>query len=395
MSHSKNLLAGIGVLALSLFAAHAFVPPYIERQRNQTLIADPPPVPVASRLRHRGLLIADLHADSLLWDRDLDRSSDRGHLDLPRMRAGNIALQIFSIVTRVPRGFNMEANAPGLDNITGLSIVQGLPPATWFDLGARVLYHSARLQALADEPRNRLSLIRTRADLARFLDRRRSDPQRLAALLAIEGAHAFEGDLENVERFFGAGIRLVGLVHLFDNRVGGSAHGLHKGGLTAFGRRLIARLERNHMLVDLAHASPQLFRDAVAASTRPLIVSHTGVKGTCPGTRNLSDTQLRALARSGGIVGIGFWPEAVCGKDSAAVVRAIRHAVRVMGVRHVALGSDYDGAVTLPWDAAHMEQLTHGLIAAGFAQEEIDLIMGGNVLRLLARTLPAPATGHP
>jgi microsomal dipeptidase-like Zn-dependent dipeptidase len=176
--------------------------------------------------------------------------------------------------------------------------------------------------------------------------------------------------------------------HFFDNEWGGSAHGVGKGGLTERGRELVRRMESKRMLVDLAHASPATFDEVIAVASRPVVVSHTGVKGTCESVRNLSDEQLRRVAATGGVVGIGFWDTATCGSDAASIARAIRHAASVVGARHVALGSDFDGTVTTPFDATGVVQITDALLAAGFGEDDIRLIMGGNVLRLLSETLP-------
>ena len=119
-----------------------------------------------------------------------------------------------------------------------------------------------------------------------------------------------------------------------------------------------------------------------------MVVSHTGVRGTCDNRRNLSDAQLRAVARTGGVVGIGFWDTAVCGDDARAVARAIGHAVRVAGADHVGLGSDFDGAVTTPFDASGLPQVTQALLDAGMAEDDIARVMGGNVVRLLRQSLP-------
>ncbi len=187
---------------------------------------------------------------------------------------------------------------------------------------------------------------------------------------------------------FDAGVRMMAPTHLTDNDMGGSAHGTTRGGLTDKGKELIRRMESKHMILDLAHASPKAFDDAVALATRPVVVSHAGVAGTCANARNLSDDQLRAVATSGGIVGIGYWEIATCGTDAGAIARAIRHAVRVMGIDHVGLGSDFDGAVAEPFDTTGLVQVTDALIAAGFSDAEIAAVMGGNVIRLLQATLP-------
>jgi microsomal dipeptidase-like Zn-dependent dipeptidase len=147
-------------------------------------------------------------------------------------------------------------------------------------------------------------------------------------------------------------------------------------------------MEAKHMIIDLAHASGATLRDVTEMATRPVLVSHTGVKGTCDNNRNLSDEQLRAISRTGGIVGIGYWETATCGRDAAAIARAIRYAVGVIGVEHVALGSDFDGAVTEPFDAAGMALITEALMKQGFSEGQIAKIMGGNVVRFLGENLP-------
>jgi microsomal dipeptidase-like Zn-dependent dipeptidase len=177
--------------------------------------------------------------------------------------------------------------------------------------------------------------------------------------------------------------------HFFDNEMGGSAHGIEKGGLTAKGREMIRRMEERRMIVDLAHASARTIDDVLALATKPVVVSHTGVRGTCDNARNLDDGQLRRIAQTGGIIGIGYWDTAVCGTDAGAIARAIRHTANVVGVEHVALGSDFDGAVSTPFDTTGLVQLTDALLAQGFTDDEVEKIMGGNVVRLLLENLPS------
>src|SRR5581483_6032277 len=213
-------------------------------------------------------------------------------------------------------------------------------------------------------------------------------PQITAGFLGIEGAHVLEGDPANVDVMFDAGFRMMSPTHFFDNEIGGSAHGVNKGGLTATGREVIRRMEAKKMLVDLAHASPRTIDDVLGMATRPVVVSHSGVKGTCDNTRNLSDEHLKGIARTGGIIGIGYWEAATCGRDARAIARAIRHAVNVAGIEHVGLGSDFDGAVVEPFDTTGLVQITDALLVEGFSEQEIALIMGGNALRLLKENLP-------
>jgi membrane dipeptidase len=332
--------------------------------------------------------VADLHADSLLWGRDLLARADRGHVDVPRLLEGGIALQAFTVVTKSPRGLNIDRNDDRTDDITRLALVQRWPPATWSSLRARAVYQAERLSEAAARSEGRLVLIRNRAALQRYTEDRRRASQVTAGFLGLEGAHALEGDLANVDVLFDAGFRMIAPTHFFDTDWAGSAHGVAKGGLTDQGRALVRRLEEKRILLDLAHASPRTIDDALALVTRPVLVSHTGVKGTCDNVRNLSDAHLRGIAATGGVIGIGFWDTAVCGRDPEAIARAIRHAVAVAGIDHVGLGSDFDGAVSTPFDAAGLPELTDALLRAGLTEGEVGQVMGGNVLRVLSATLP-------
>jgi microsomal dipeptidase-like Zn-dependent dipeptidase len=301
---------------------------------------------------------------------------------------GNVALQAFTVVTKVPRGINIERNDDRGDTIFWLGLAERWPMASWTSLRERALYQARRLAGFAAASSGRVTLIRTRADLDAYLERRTREPGRTAGFLGIEGAHALDGDLENLGVLFDAGFRMIAPTHFFDNDIGGSAHGAVRGGLTPKGREMIGRMERMGILLDLAHASEQTFADAIALSTRPVVVSHTGVRATCDNRRNLSDDQLRAVGGTGGLVGIGYWETAVCGSDAAAIARAVVHAVRVAGPGHVGLGSDFDGAVTTPFDTSGLAQVTQALLDAGLDDEQIAAVMGGNALRVLRATLP-------
>ncbi|MEO1370797.1 MAG: membrane dipeptidase, partial [Acidobacteriota bacterium] len=187
---------------------------------------------------------------------------------------------------------------------------------------------------------------------------------------------------------YDAGFRMLGLAHFFDNDAAGSAHGLEKGGLSELGRAVIRECERLGVVVDLAHVSPRAFREATAMATKPMVVSHGGVDGTCPSPRNLSDAELRALASTGGVIGVGLFKGAVCGTTVDATAAAIVHAVRTVGVEHVALGSDFDGAVTAPVGADGLPTLTEALLRRGLDRPSVEAVLGGNVVRVLRETLP-------
>ncbi len=384
----RKLLLSLLIVLLIGSALVFSLPSLLDRQMNSVESPAPYPASAPAEQLHQTLFIADLHDDALLWERDLLGRYDFGHSDLPRMLEARVGLQVFSTVTKTPRGINYERNSGDSDNITLLAMAQRWPRATWSSLLQRALYQAQKLGEASANSQGRLVMIETRDDLASFIQAWQQDPQRLAAILATEGLQPIEGQLENVDRLYAAGFRIAGLVHFFDNEVGGSAHGLEKGGLTALGRQVVKRLEEKAMLIDLAHASRPLIDDVLAMATRPVLVSHTGVEGTCPGTRNLSDRHLQGIAATGGVIGIGYWETAVCATSVDAIVQAIRYTADKVGVQHVALGSDFNGTVHTPFDVTGLPQLTQGLLEAGFSHGEIAAIMGGNVQRLLLASLP-------
>jgi membrane dipeptidase len=359
-------------------------------ERRLCVTTGAPPYVASTRARdlHERLLVADLHADTLLWGRDLLQRGDRGQVDVPRLLEGNVALQVLAASTKSPRHLNYERNDDRSDDVVLLALAGGWPPRTWTSLLARALFLAGRASSTARDSAGRFRLIASQADLATYLAARAAGTPMTAGLLAIEGAHALDDDPANVEVVADAGFRVMSPTHFFDNAFGGSAHGIEQGGLTVAGREMIDRMEARSMLVDLAHASAPTIDDVLAMASRPLLATHTGVRGVCDHGRNLSDAQIRGIADTGGLIGIGFWPTACGGDDPAAIARSIAYAVDVAGVDHVALGSDFDGAVAVPFDASGMAQLTDALLEAGLAETAITAVMGGNAFRLLAETLP-------
>jgi membrane dipeptidase len=374
------------VLIIFLAAVWLALPGLVERHFNHTLRAAPYQVSAQAEALHRTLVIADLHADSLFWGRNLLRRSSRGHIDLPRLAEGNVAIQAFTVVTTAPNHLNIYQNSDSTDMVRWIAMFEGWPPRTWSSPKQRALYQAARLHKFAADSKGALVVVHSRTELQVFLTHRR--PGQVAGFLGTEGAQPLEGNLANLDDLYSAGFRMMAPTHFTDTAIGGSAAGMNKGGLTALGRQWVHAMESRHMLIDLAHASPATLRDVTAIATRPLIVSHAGVKGTCDNPRNLSDDELRAVARTGGVIGIGLWETATCGNDARATARAIRYAVTLIGVDHVALGSDFDGGVTTPFDSSGWALLTEALLKQGFSDEEIHKIMGENVMRVLLEVLP-------
>ena len=382
----KILIALALLLSIGLALFFYGVPHYVDRSHN-TLTGSPIPAAPPNSL-HSRIIVADLHADSLLWDRDLLKENDWGHVDIPRLIKGNIALQGFGVVTKTPRGFNIERNSAATDNIRLLSFAQRWPPSTWTSLQQRALYQAQKLHDFANRSNGAFVVIKSKADLQAYIAKRRTQSGVSAGWLTIEGAHALEGELANLDALYQAGFRMIAPTHLADSEIGASASGESQRGLSELGKRWVAEMERRSMIIDLAHASAQTIDDVLHLATRPVIVSHTGVKGTCNNNRNLSDAHVKAIAKNGGLIGIGFWQYATCGTDIAAIVRAIRYAVRVAGTEHVALGSDWDGYVATPIDASGMGAVTEALEKIGFDESAIRNIMGENTVRFLLRALP-------
>lgn len=377
-----------GLLALLVIAVGAFLilgPGIVERGMNQVVATPLPAVGDRARALHPRLAIADMHADTLLWQRDLLDPSERGQVDLPRLEAGNVALQVFSSVTKTPKGQNYDSNGADTDNITLLTVAQLQPPRTWGSLLQRSLWHAEKLRRAEAGSRGRLRIVRSGIDVRRLLADRMAGREVTGALLSIEGLQNLEGRLENLGRLHSAGFRMAGLAHFFDNEVAGSMHGVRKGGLTPLGRQIVGEMERLGMIVDIAHSSHAAVAEILAMAKRPVVSSHGGVQATCKVNRNLTDEEIRGVARTGGIVGIGYWDAAVCDLRPAAIAAAIAHVRDLVGIDHVALGSDFDGAVTTGFDTAGLVNVTQALVDRGFSDEEIAKVMGGNLLRLLAR----------
>jgi len=187
---------------------------------------------------------------------------------------------------------------------------------------------------------------------------------------------------------------MVGLTHFFDNDIAGSMHGVQKSGLTELGRQVVARAEELGMLIDLAHSSPAAFDEVLEMATKPVVVSHGGVRATCDVNRNLSDRQIRRIAAGGGLIGIGYWDAAVCDTSVAGIVDAIEHVRDLVGVGHVALGSDFDGGVKTQFDTAGLALLTQEMLRRNYSEFDISAIMGGNAVRLFRENLPDGASGR-
>ena len=380
----RKWLWGLGaLLAVAAIGFFGFAPSIVERSMNRIDGKPLPKVSAEAIALHNTLTIVDLHSDTLMWKRDMLDAADRGHMDLPRLQAGNVALQVFSSVTKTPKGQNYDANSTDTDNITLLTVAQMQPVRTWTSLLERSLWHATKLDQAVAADKN-LSKVYNAATVEGLLEKRSAKgPSQIGALLSIEGLQNLEGKAENLDKLYAAGFRMAGLTHFFDNELAGSMHGMKKGGLTPFGRDIIRRMEAKGMIVDIAHCSQTCVTEILAMARRPVVSSHGGVQATCKVNRNLSDEHIRGVAKTGGIIGIGYWDAAVCDTSPASIAKAMKHVRDLVGIEHVALGSDYDGATTVRFDTSKLVQVTQALMDAGFSEEEIRAVMGGNALRVL------------
>jgi membrane dipeptidase len=328
-----------------------------------------------ARALHARFPAIDLHADSLMWARwvgyDLQERHDPplpwaalgGHVDVPRLREGGIGAQFFGLVS-LPIGQRRGLAAVVHEQIDALE------------------------QAVSTRP-DRLRLARSREDVDAACA-----VGAVAALLGVEGAHALEGDLGELERLSHRGVRYLGLCHFSANEACYPAYGRGRRdteGLTPFGKDVVRRCEALGIIVDLAHINRRGFLDACALATRPPIVSHAGVVGAHAHWRNVDDEQLRAVAERGGCVGVMFCPQFLGGDGLAPVVRHLDHIVHVCGEDAPALGSDWDGFIVPTSelrDAAHLPLLTDALLQAGWSDRAIAKVLRENALRVLADNPP-------
>jgi len=385
----KISLRIIAVFLALYFVSTIFLPTIIDKSYNKVLRKAPYSVSVAAQQLTDTLnFIADLHCDALLWKRNLLKKNDFGDVDIPRMIASNTALQAFTIVTKVPKKMNFDKNTDATDAVTLPFILSGRPFKSWFNLTQRALVQCAALNHFAEQSKGTFYVIKSKSDLNAYLEKRQKNRKIAAGYLGVEGMHALSGKLENVDVLYNAGVRMMSPVHFFDNRLGASAHGVSHGGLTEFGKQVIKKMQAKNMILDVAHSSEKLIDDILAITTKPIISSHTGVKGTCNNVRNLSDKHLIGIAKTGGIVGIAFFDKAVCKADAVHIAKAIQYTVNLIGIDHVALGSDFDGAITAPFDVTGIPLITVELLKLGFTPQDISKVMGGNVKRFLLENLP-------
>jgi membrane dipeptidase len=242
-----------------------------ETLNNIAVVSNKLPIVTAEHDQfHRSLNVVDMHADSLLWSyRDLNVRSPIGHLDVERMIEGNVAIQAFTIVTKLPKNLNYEMNTNETDSIFLLGFVQQWLPNQLFSgkkLINRAIFQCRQLHNYASNSNQRLHIIKSKKDLNVYLTHRLNHPRITAGVLGVEGMHALQGQLKHVNTLYQEGVRMMAPVHFFDNELGGSAHGVEKYGLTTFGKDVIRKMENMSIILDVSHSSSHLLDDIILFS---------------------------------------------------------------------------------------------------------------------------------
>jgi membrane dipeptidase len=362
---------------------------------------------------HYRAIAVDMHADTVqrVLDEnvDLQKQLSDGHLDAVRAKAGGLDAQFFSI---------------------------WVEPQLFGGGGARAIQRAddqiAAVRALAENHPETWQLATTAEDV-----RRAAADGRIAALLGLEGGYAIDERLENVERYYKMGVRYMSPAWSVSTSWAGSS-GDDVGatrGLNEFGREVVREMNRLGMMVDVSHVSDKTFWDIVNTSTKPVVATHSACRAIVHVPRNLTDDMIRALAKTGGVVNVIFYPEHIepgwsqkkkqldaeiaglvqkasenepgeavhkkLARDRvrqeqyakrlpkvmvSRIVDHIDHIVKLVGIEHVGIGSDFDGVQATPADlstVADLPNLTRELLKRGYSESDVDKILGGNMLRVM------------
>ncbi len=361
----------------------------LERFINMVDRTQPLPEPSdKAKAFHQANFIADVHNDTLLFERNFLNSPQigkpMGHIDLPRAEAASVNLLVFAAATKIPLGFHESGTDETQPDSLNLVYGSRFSPQTFMTPLQRAIHQSKRLHSLAGQSHGRMHVVRNQQDLERA-----KSGESLGAVLAFEGAQAVGGDVANIDRIFEIGYRVAGYCHFIDNAYACSKHGTKRAGLPPAGRELTQRCVNLGMVLDLAHLSAAGVEDVLKLTTDvPLLVSHTGLKSWVNNNRTIIDEQAQEIARRGGLIGIGFWDEVLRGNSPEDVVDGIQHAIEVLGENHVCFGSDFDGAILPSFDISQLPVLTHLMFERGMSETTVQKIAGGNALRLFKSVLP-------
>jgi len=327
------------------------------------------PTPDAAKV-HRDAIVIDGHADTalrMLEGATICLEGKSGHLDVPRMIKGGVDAQFFAIFVH-PRvtgadAVNRARRAIQLVKQTTVTCPDKIGFAT----------NASEIENLTSQGK-------------------------IAALLGLEGGHVIQGKIETLKEFYALGVRYMTLTWSNSNEFADASDGEKKwNGLNALGKQVVQAMNRMGMIVDISHVSDKTFRDVMEITTAPVIASHSSCRALRDIPRNMSDDMLKAVAKNGGVVCINFYPRFLVetGEEGSArerdvpvelLIDHIDHAIRVAGIDHVGLGSDFDGITAVPKgmkDVTGMPLITERLLKRGYKPEEVKKVLGGNLLRVI------------
>jgi membrane dipeptidase len=354
------------------------------------------------RAMHESSLVIDLHNDAILdhlHGRSLEKLNSEGHIDLPRLKTGGVDAPFFALWPD-----SRKINQAGMYHQT----------VRMLDSLLAIISRNPQTTGLARSPEEILNL---------------TQQGKAAICIGIEGGLAIENSLDKLDYFYNRGVRYLGLTWNENTEWATAARAVRIiampgfTGLSEFGKEVVRRMNQLGMIIDLAHASEQTFYDALNTSVKPVIVSHAAVAGICPHYRNLTDAQLKALAKNGGVIGITFYPgylvkgldlriqklrkhteasgdfgafdlPSYLRKELAPdypsvknIADHIEYVIRLVGEDYVAIGSDFDGVSLLPdslEDVTRMPEITRELLGRGYGENTIRKIWGENIMRVFS-----------
>lgn len=341
---------------------------------------------------HTRILTLDTHCDTPMFfpqGVDFAKRDPRILYDLHKMTEGHqdaVTMAAYLPQPRIGETFSSKIDVEGLKRFNPelTDVLNNLTPTSYADL----IFN--KIEKIVKDNNRYLSIARTPSDL--YEDKRKG---RKSIMFAIENGLALEGNLANVKYFAQRGVTYITLCHNGDNDICDSARGsnLH-GGVSKFGAAVIREMNRNGIMVDLSHGAEKSFYDALEISSQPIVCSHSNSKALCNVPRNLTDDQLRALAKKGGVAHITLYHGFLRKEGTASVLDAIahlEHAISIMGIDYVGIGTDFDGDGTVCGmaDASEMINFTRHLLARKYSERDIEKIWGGNWLRVMAQVQAA------
>lgn len=337
---------------------------------------------------HQRVLTLDTHCDTPMFFPQgvrFDQRDPRILYDLHKMTEGRqdaVTMAAYLPQPKIGETFSSKIDVAGLKRFNPdlIETLNHLTPAVYADL----IFN--KLEEIVKQNQRYISIARTPSDL--YEDKRKG---RKSIMFAIENGLALEHKLENVKHFAQRGVVYITLCHNGDNDICDSARGCNThGGVSKFGAEVIKEMNRNGIMVDLSHGGEKSFYDALDISTQPIVCSHSNSKVLCDVPRNLTDDQMRALAKKGGVAHITLYHGFLKKEGEATVMDAIahlEHAIEVMGIDHVGVGTDFDGDGTVRGmaDASEMINFTLHLLRRKYSERDIEKIWGGNWLRVMAK----------